>query len=104
MKIKEFLKWDIYEITAQQSLLIKVKLCGRIRKLCLKNGINVLVENAVDAENTVRFTILEGESVEKIKKYLISIIPDSKVELIKSSVINPALSKMKRNIIERYIL
>ncbi len=100
----ELLKWDIYQISTSGSVIKGVKLRGRIRKFCLINEINVLAENAFDEENTVRFAVLSGTDVGKIVEKIKEMIPDSSVELVRESIVNPVLSKLKVNIKERYTL
>mgnify|MGYP001588851455 CR=1 FL=1 len=99
----EVIKWDIYEITAA-SPITGVMLRGRIRKLCLKNNKNVLVENAKDIEGAVRFAIPAGEEVSMIITYLNKVLPDIKVEKVRESIPNPILSKLKVNLEDRYTL
>ena len=100
----EILRWDIYEITAISNPITGVMLRGRIRKFCLENSKNVLVENAEDLENVVRFAILEGEEVSIINNYLNKIVPDLNTTKVRESVPNPVLSKLKINLEDRYIL
>jgi len=97
------IKWDIYEISSKAPIT-GIMLRGRIRKLCLENKRNVLVENTEDVEKRVRFAVPTGESISTISEYLVKIIPDVKVEKIKKSVPNPVLSKLKLNLEERYEL
>ena len=94
--------WDIYELTSSSSRLTGVMLRGRIRKFCLKQKRNVLVENASNKENCVRFAVCEGEEVKSIISYLQHIILDLTVTLVKVSVPNPILSNIKVNLSERY--
>lgn len=101
---KEIIKWDIYEIRTESALMVGVMLRGRIRKFCLENNRNVLVENTQDIENSVRFAIPVGENHADINLYLRKILPNVKVELVKESIPNPVLSKLKVNIEDRYIL
>jgi hypothetical protein len=96
--------WDIYDITTEQAEIHGVMLRGRIRKLGLKNGFNVLCENASDAENCVRFAVPSGENATVVIDYLKSIIPDVRVEPALAGVANPVLSKLKVNKEDRYIL
>ena len=84
---------------------------GTIRKLCIQNNINVLLENAnkEDRANAVRFALVSGlesnnNDLELISKYIISKLADAKVEKIMSEVINPILSKLKCNAEKRYEL
>lgn len=101
---KPIITWDIYEIKAKSSTLTKVMLRGRIRKFCLDNNRNVLVENAEDVENTVRFAVPSKEDISDIKKYLESILSDVSIEKIKMKIKNPVLSKMRVNLEDRYTL
>ncbi len=102
--LKELIKWDIYEVTTEKTPINRVMLRGRIRKLCLKSNKNVLVENTQDIEKSVRFAIPSGEDVYIIKDYLNKIIPDVSIELVKTNIPNPVLSKLKVNIEDRYTL
>lgn len=96
--------WDIYEITTEKTEIHGVMLRGRIRKLGLENGFNVLCENATDTEKCVRFAVTVPEDAEKAIDYLKSIIPDVRVSLALQRVVNPVLSKLKVNQQERYTL
>jgi acylphosphatase len=95
-------KWDIYEITTEQTSIQGVMFRGRIRKYALLNNINLLTENASDKENTVRFAIESGTNPDNIINFLKSIVSDTVVMLIEKELINPVLSKMKVNIESRY--
>lgn len=96
--------WDIYNITTGQTEIHGVMLRGRIRKLGLESGFNVLCENASDAKNCVRFAVPSGESAAAVTDYLKSIIPDVHVEPALAGVANPVLSKLKVNKENRYTL
>ncbi|HEX6258910.1 MAG TPA: hypothetical protein VFZ48_05520 [Candidatus Saccharimonadales bacterium] len=98
------LNWNIYQITTETTEIHGVMLRGRIRKLGLEHGFNVLCENASDIENCVRFAVLNEEEAKLTKDYLQRIIPDVSVELVAENVKNPVLSKLKVNKEERYIL
>jgi len=98
------LNWHIYEITTQNTEIHGVMLRGRIRKLGLEQGFNVLCENATDKEHCVRFAVLRREDAERITDYIKSIIPDVTVGLVAEGVNNPVLSKLKVNKVERYTL
>lgn len=100
--MSNLIKWDIYQINTDSSKIHGVKLRGRIRKFALENEFNLLTENATDEENVVRFAIETGNNIEDIIKYIKSIIPDSKISLVKDCLPNPVLSKMLVNFIERY--
>jgi hypothetical protein len=96
--------WDIYEITTEKTEIHGVMLRGRIRKLGLENGFNVLCENATDTEKCVRFAVTVPGDAEKVIDYLKSIIPDVRVSLVLQRVVNPVLSKLKVNQQDRYTL
>lgn len=104
MADSKLLNWHIYEITAQNTEIHGVMLRGRIRKLGLESGFNILCENATDKENCVRFAVLSGDDAKLVKDYLTQIIPSVTIELIAESVHNPVLSKLKVNKEERYTL
>jgi hypothetical protein len=95
-------KWDIYEITTNQTPIHGVMLRGKIRKYALLNNINLLTENASDKENVVRFAIESNSKPDDIILFLKSIVSDVEVNLIQVSLVNPVLSKMKVNIDDRY--
>jgi hypothetical protein len=97
-------KWNIYEISTAQTEIHGVMLRGRIRRLGLEHGFNVLCENATDEEKCVRFAILHNEDAKLITDYLKRIIPDATIRLTTKSVSNPVLSKLKVNKEERYTL
>jgi hypothetical protein len=100
----ELLSWDIYEITTEKTSINGVMLRGRIRKLWLEKGINVLAENTQDIEASVRFAILHWEDATLVIDYLRSTIKDATVKLVLEWVKNPVLSKLKINKEERYTL
>ena len=101
---KELLHWDIYEIQPNGTAIVGVMFRGRIRKFCLKQDRNVLTQNAVDAEQCVRFAIPTGEDPHDIIKYIQTIAPDATIPCLKENVPNPVLSKLKVNIESRYTL
>jgi len=101
---KEIINWDIYEIKTVSTPITGVMLRGRIRKLCLGQNRNVLVENARDIEETVRFAVPVGEEIFTINNYLNKILPDVKIEKVKENIPNPTLSKLQVNIEDRYTL
>jgi len=101
---KEIIKWDIYEIQTKSVPTTGVMLRGRIRKFCLENNRNVLVENTQDIEKSVRFAIPVGEDPTDINLYLNKILSDVKVELVRENIPNPVLSKLKVNMEDRYTL
>ena len=96
--------WDIYSITTKNTEVHGVMLRGRIRKLGLENGFNVLCENATDAENCVRFAVLNAEDAAKVFEYLRGIIADVQISSVQQQVVNPVLSKLKVNEEDRYTL
>lgn len=98
------LTWNIYEISAVNSSLNGVMLRGRIRKLGIEQGFNVLAENTEDKENGVRFAVLSDSDAETITTYLHTILDDVSVANIDTSVQNPVLSKRKVNDADRYTL
>jgi len=98
------LRWDIYEITTISTPITGVMLRGKIRKLCLENNKNVLVENAEDLKDVVRFAVVEGEEISIINNYLKKIVPDLNITKVRESVPNPVLSKLKINLEGRYTL
>jgi hypothetical protein len=104
MTTANLLSWNIYQITTKTTEIHGVMLRGRIRKLGLEQGINVLCENATDTEKCVRFAVLNKKDAKPIMEYLERIIPDASVELVVESVKNPVLSKLKVNKDDRYSL
>jgi hypothetical protein len=98
------LKWDVYEIQTEDSSINGVMLRGRIRKLCLEEGLNVLTENTQDIENSVRFAVLTEEPADHIIEYLTEILPDVRITKVLEETPNPVLSKLKVNIEDRYTL
>jgi undecaprenyl pyrophosphate synthase len=84
---KTIIKRDIYEIGSKNSSLNGVMLRGRIRKLCLENQRNVLVENTEDLEKQVRFAVPVGEDVELIIDYLRKIISDVQVKKVEEDIL-----------------
>jgi len=98
----EILSWNIYQITANETLIKGVMLRGKLRKLALEKNTNLLVENASDLENCVRFALLSENEPSLFMKYINSVIPDSKITLVSENVKNPVLSKLKVNLESRY--
>ena len=96
--------YNLYEIYSPTQPLHGVMFRGRIRKLCLEKGMNVLVENATDKENVVRFAVLEDDDPQVICDYIESIIPDADISLCLPRIPNPILSKLKNNNESRYTL
>ncbi len=100
--MNKLIKWDVYEIGSVHNLLHGIKLRGKIRKFCLDNEINVLVENASDIENKVRFAVLSDANVSEINKFIKTLFSDFKINLVMKDVENPVLSKLKINDTDRY--
>lgn len=100
----KILNWDIYEITTKKSSIQGVMLRGRVRKYSLEKEFALLIENASDQENTVRFGLLSGEEPEKVIAFIKSLIPDAEIALLQENLPNPVLSKMKVNIEDRYTI
>ena len=96
------LSWNIYEIHSLAHTLHGVKLRGRIRKFALGHQITCLVENALDAENLVRFALLPSEDLGPLMAFVQTIIPDAEIFQVLASVPNPVLSKLKVNDVSRY--
>ncbi|HCX45032.1 TPA: hypothetical protein DGT35_00250 [Patescibacteria group bacterium] len=101
---QELLKWDIYEIRTKSTPITGVMLRGRIRKFCLENKRNVLVENAQEIKESVRFAIPSGEDSSIIQKYINKILSDASINLVEEDIPNPVLSKLKVNVEDRYTL
>lgn len=98
------LNWHIHEVTTQNTEIHGVMLRGRIRKLGLERGFNILCENATDKENCVRFAVLSGNDAKIVEDYLAHTITDVVIELVAENIHNPVLSKIKVNKEERYTL
>jgi len=99
----KLIKWHIYEITSSESVN-GVMLRGRIRKLGIEGGFNVLAENTEDIPNGLRFAVVEESDAQKVIDYLHEILSDVDIQHIMDDVENPILSKIKVNISERYKL
>lgn len=102
--MEDMLRWNVYEIAAQESSLNGVMLRGRIRKFGIENSINVLAENTEDVDNGVRFATLDADNAERVSEYVQSIIGDATVSLVFEGIANPVLSKNKVNDEDRYTL
>jgi len=98
----KLLVWNIYEIRSDADTLHGVKLRGRIRKFAVEQRMMCLVENALDAENVVRFALISSDDLEPIARYIQAIVPHVKITRVLESVPNPVLSKLKVNILSRY--
>lgn len=104
MSTEKLLLWDIYEIKSEKVPLHGVMLRGRIRKLGLEQGFNVLCENASDAENCVRFGVTTPEAAAAVGEWLAKVNADITVQQVAAGMPNPVLSKLKVNKEERYEL
>ena len=102
--IKSLLLWNVYEISSEGSSLNGVMLRGRIRKLGIEKGFNVLAENTEDTINGVRFAVLNEQDKETVDAYLKKLIDDVKIVIVIEKCPNPVLSKLKVNIESRYSL
>ena len=100
----ELLKWHMYEVTAGASSLNGVMLRGRIRKFGIEHGLNVLVENAEDKENGVRYAVMNANDGDQIGEYIRSIVFDARVTPVGENIVNPVLSKLKVNLEDRYTI
>lgn len=98
------MKWDIYEISSAKHQLVAVKCRGRIRKYAIEQGIDLLTENATDAEGRVRFALLAGISPQPIEAYIRTLFNEVQIERVLCNVQNPVLSKLKINDTTRYDL
>jgi hypothetical protein len=101
---KSLLLWNVYEISSESSSLNGVMLRGRIRKLGIEKGFNVLAENTEDATNGVRFAVLNDRDKETVDVYLKETIDDVKIGVVIEKCPNPVLSKLKVNVESRYDL
>jgi len=101
---KTLLLWNVYDISSESSSLNGVMLRGRIRKLGIEKGFNVLAENAEDVTNGVRFAVLNEQDKEAVVAYLKKIINDVKIGIVLEKCPNPVLSKLKVNSESRYKL
>jgi hypothetical protein len=101
---QQLLLWDVYEISSDNSSLNGVMLRGRIRKLGVEKGFNVLAENTEDIANGVRFAVLNNQDKETVVEYLRKVIDDVKISTVLEKCSNPVLSKLKVNIESRYSL
>lgn len=98
------LSWDIYEVHPHTTPVVGVMFRGRVRKFCLGQKINILLENTVDVDGRVRFALLHQEDPNAVIEFIKSIAEAAEVECIKKQVHNPVLSKIKVNIEERYTI
>lgn len=98
------LAWKVFEITTKGTVIHGIMLRGRLRRLALEKEGDLLIENASDKENCVRFAVVDLDMVDEIEQYLGKIVPDFRLEKIMDEVSNPVLSKLKVNIEDRYML
>ncbi len=100
--MENLLAWDVYEVKSSTGPLVGMKFRGTLRKFALEQSVNLLTENASDAENTVRFAVLAGADVTAVSAMLATLVPQSTVTCIHTHVKNPVLSKLRVNDAERY--
>jgi hypothetical protein len=100
----KMLDWNVYEVTTKETSINGVMFRGRLRKLGLVNEVDILAENASDKDNCVRFALLDESKFDLFSEYILTVVPDSKIELVLEKVSNPVLSKLKVNIEGRYNL
>ncbi len=100
--MENLLAWDVYEVKSSAGPLVGMKLRGTLRKFALEQSVNLLTENASDAENTVRFALLACGDVTPFTAMLTAFVPQSTVTCIHTNVKNPVLSKLRVNDAERY--
>jgi len=98
------LRWDIYEVTTNESSITGVKFRGRVRKFCLERNINLIIDNDQLNENIVRFGVLSGSDISEIKIFIHSLNPDTTITLKLEQLMNPVLSKLKVNDESRYTI
>ncbi len=77
---------------------------GRLRKLAIHHGVELIVENASDADNTVRFALHSNQLPNKIMEYIATLSSSIEVTIAETNVLNPVLSKLKVNKDNRYTL
>ena len=95
-------KWNIYEITTEETKIHGVMLRGRVRKFALQHNTDLLTENASDKENTVRFALHVGQPSQQVEDFVRELISDAMIQVVLEEVENPVLSKLKVNNEERY--
>lgn len=98
--------WDIYQVNSEAHNLIGVKFRGTVRKYAIEHDVILLAENAQDAENTVRFALVENSYeqrlLDEITTFIRSFIDDAEIIQVLNHVPNPILSKLKNNDMSRY--
>ncbi|HSX16257.1 MAG TPA: hypothetical protein VLF40_05675 [Candidatus Saccharimonadales bacterium] len=90
----ELLTWDVYDIGHVDESLIGISLRGRLRKHAVREGLNLLVDNATHAENCVRFAVLADESIAAQQGFVEQAVPGATIERRLQGVVNPVLSKL----------
>ncbi|MBP6908196.1 MAG: hypothetical protein KBB75_00005 [Candidatus Pacebacteria bacterium] len=102
--------WELHEVTSESINLIGVKFRGTLRKFAIEQNINLLVENASDKKNCVRFAIISNDNESMIRYKKISSFLDEKFgnNITRKPVEglgyleNPVLSKIDVNNTDRY--
>lgn len=94
----------MYTISSHASALTGVMLRGRIRKLCLLEEVNIIIDNSGDVPGEVTFAVEHGMDISFIHEYLKSIIDDVAVTLLATSIPNPIVTKAQVNLEDRYEL
>ena len=89
-------------MSSESNAITWAKIRGRVRKFCLHEEINIILDNTVDIEWRVRFWILSWENTEKIEIFLKSIVNDIVITLVLEDTVNPVLSKLNVNDETRY--
>lgn len=89
--------WDVYEISSSNVKLHGVKCRRRIRNFGIKERFNVIVDNATDKENVVRFAIISDTEISGLINFIREQLGNVEIENIAQSIKNPILSKWKVN-------
>lgn len=100
---------NIYEVSTKHTPIHGVKFRWTIRKLGIQHDITVLLENASDKDNVVRFALITvsptlDQDIEIISNYIYQKIPDASIQKVLSSIQNPVLSKLDINNSDRYVV
>lgn len=98
--MNNLISWDIYEISTGGKKIQGVDFRGRLREFSISKSLNLLVDNATDKENIVRFAVVSKQKVDELSNFIKSMEKDAKVKLAYPSVKNPVLSNMWVNRIE----
>jgi hypothetical protein len=96
------IQWDVYELSSEKHSLHGVKCRGRIRKYAVTHDIDLLVENATDAEGVVRIALVAGSDIGPVDKFVRSLFDDVHIKQVATKMYNPVLSKMDVNNPARY--